>query len=165
MDYKEQAVLNKNLAAEWNKCSYIARIGGMKPEDFLLLNATAITDLLARAEAAENALSGKAGHTGAGETASKLLSYSKDMDIPEDVRAEIHAAAIMLFGVEEALRAAEVAEARAEKAERERDAAVSDLETIMAYNPDTCSFCKNVQCYVRGGAKPCLPKWRGQKEE
>ena len=47
----------------------------------------------------------------------------------------------------------------------ERDAAVSDLETIMAYNSDTCQFCKNGQCYVRGGTKSCLPKWRGQKEE
>ena len=58
--------------------------------------------------------------------------------------------------------------ARAEKAEGERDAAVSDLETVMAYGGgslDTCQFCKNGQCYKRGGAKPCLPKWRGQKEE
>lgn len=53
MDYKEQAELNKALAAEWNKCSCIYKIGGMKPKEFLLLNATAITDLLARAEAAE----------------------------------------------------------------------------------------------------------------
>ncbi len=55
-----------------------------------------------------------------------------------------------------------------EKAERERDAAISDLETIMAYGEadlDTCEFCKNGQCYERGGTKPCLPKWRGQKEE
>lgn len=63
------------------------------------------------------------------------------------------------------LARAEAAEAQAEKAERERDAAVSDLETIMAYKSDTCQFCKNGQCYVRGGTKSCLPKWRGQKEE
>lgn len=63
------------------------------------------------------------------------------------------------------LARAEAAEARAENAEMERDAAVSDLETIMAYNSDTCQFCKNGQCYVRGGTKSCLPKWRGQKEE
>lgn len=56
-----------------------------------------------------------------GETASKLLVYAKDMGLPEEIRGEMHAAAIMLFGVEEALRAAEAAEARAEKAERERD--------------------------------------------
>ena len=54
-----------------------------------------------------------------------------------------------------------------EQAKAERDAAISDLETIMAYgggNLDTCQYCKNGQCYVRGGTKSCLPKWRGQKE-
>lgn len=57
---------------------------------------------------------------------------------------------------------------RAEKAERERDAAVSDIETILAYgdvNLDTCQYCKNGQCYARGGTKPCFPKWRGAKGE
>ena len=68
--------------------------------------------------------------------------------------------------ITELLARAEVAEARAGKAERERDAAVSDLETIMAYESlDTCQFCKNSQCHIRGGTKPCLPKWRGIKEE
>ena len=52
-----------------------------------------------------------------------------------------------------------------EQAKAERDAAISNLETIMAYNSDTCQFCKNGQCYVRGGTKSCLPKGRGQKEE
>ena len=55
--------------------------------------------------------------------------------------------------------------AELEKVKWERDAAVSDLETIMAYNSDTCQFCKNGQCYARGGTKLCLPQWRGQKEE
>lgn len=75
--------------------------------------------------------------------------------------------AVELFDglITDLLARAEAAEGRAEKAERERDAAVSDLETIMAYNSDTCQFCKNGQCYVRGGTKSCLPKWRGQKEE
>ena len=46
----------------------------------------------------------------------------------------------------------------------ERDAAVCDLEIIMAdggRNLDTCQFCKNSQCYARGGTKLCLPEWRG----
>lgn len=55
--------------------------------------------------------------------------------------------------------------AELEQVKAERDAAISDLETIMAYKSDTCQFCKNGQCYVRGGTKSCLPKWRGQKEE
>ena len=56
---------------------------------------------------------------------------------------------------------------RAEKAEMERDDAVSDLETIMLFGDsglDTCDFCKNGQCYAKGGTNPCLPKWRGTKE-
>lgn len=58
--------------------------------------------------------------------------------------------------------------AELEKVKAERDAAVSDLETIMAYgggNLDTCQFCKNSQCYARGGTNLCLPEWRGQKED
>ncbi len=54
------------------------------------------------------------------------------------------------------------------RVKRERDAAVSDLETVMAYgdgNLDTCTFCKNGQCYERGGTKLCNPGWRGQKED
>lgn len=70
--------------------------------------------------------------------------------------------------INDLLARVEAAEARAEKAEREKYEAISDLETIMAYGEadlDTCEFCKNGQCYERGGTKPCLPKWRGQKEE
>ena len=55
-----------------------------------------------------------------------------------------------------------------EQVKREKDAAASDLESVMAYrgdNLDTCQFCKNGQCHVRGGTKQCLPQWRGQKEE
>lgn len=58
--------------------------------------------------------------------------------------------------------------AELEQVKRERDAAVSDLETVMAYgggNLDTCTFCKNGQCYERGGTKLCNPEWRGQKED
>ena len=58
--------------------------------------------------------------------------------------------------------------AELEKVKAERDAAISDLETIMAYgggNLDTCQYCKNGQCYARGGTKLCLPQWRGQKKD
>lgn len=47
----------------------------------------------------------------------------------------------------------------------ERDAAVSDIETAMAYPNDNCRFCKNANCQSRNGTKPCLPKWRGPKKE
>ena len=55
-------------------------------------------------------------------------------------------------------------QAENDRLKRERDAAVGDLETIMAYgggNLDTCQFCKNSQCYARGGTKLCLSEWRG----
>lgn len=55
-------------------------------------------------------------------------------------------------------------QAENERLRRERDAAVCDLEIIMAdggRNLDTCQFCKNSQCYARGGTKLCLPEWRG----
>ena len=52
-----------------------------------------------------------------------------------------------------------------EQVRRDRDAARSDIETALAYGMKDCELCKNSQCYVRGGTKPCLPKWRGQKEE
>ena len=58
--------------------------------------------------------------------------------------------------------------AELEQVKQESDAAVSDMETIMAYgggNLDTCQYCKNGQCYVRGGTKLCLPKWRGPQKE
>ena len=87
----------------------------------------------------------------------------------ERIRAEIRGPGGLL---EEAATALSTLQAENEKLRAEleqvkweRDAAVSDLETIMAYNSDTCQFCKNGQCYVRGGTKSCLPKWRGQKEE
>ena len=57
--------------------------------------------------------------------------------------------------------------AELEQVKREKDAAASDLESVMAYrgdNLDTCQFCKSGQCYVRGGTKQCLPQWRGPKE-
>lgn len=67
---------------------------------------------------------------------------------------------------ERANEACEKWEARAEQAEKERDAAISDLETAMAYGGTyNCQFCRNAQCLVRGGTKPCLPKWRGTEED
>ena len=55
--------------------------------------------------------------------------------------------------------------AELEQVKRDRDAARSDIETALAYGMKDCELCKNSQCYVRGGTNPCLPKWRGQKEE
>ena len=55
--------------------------------------------------------------------------------------------------------------AELEQVKAERDAAVSDIENALAYGLKDCELCVNSQCYVRGGTKPCLPKWRGPKKE
>ena len=63
-----------------------------------------------------------------------------------------------------AATALEQVQSENDRLNREGDAAVGDLETIMAYgggNLDTCQFCKNSQCYARGGTKLCIPEWRG----
>lgn len=57
--------------------------------------------------------------------------------------------------------------AELERVTKERDAAVSEIESIIAYGlhlPNTCPFCKNEQCKMRGGTEPCIPKWRGIQE-
>lgn len=50
---------------------------------------------------------------------------------------------------------------------QQRDAAVGDLEEIMfkgGQNTDTCMYCAATDCYNRGGAGLCNPRWRGKKE-
>lgn len=48
---------------------------------------------------------------------------------------------------------------------RAYEVAVQDLETIMLQggkNTDTCAYCRNDKCYVRGGRDCCNPIWRGR---
>ena len=100
------------------------------------------------------------------------FAFQEDLNIKEEAENANNAHIKIQYNYEE-LSVSEICkrlteeENRVEKAERERDAAVSDLETVMAYgggNLDTCQFCKNGQCYARGGTKLCFPEWRGQKE-
>ena len=111
--------------------------------------ATAITDLLARAEVAE--------------ARCKLAEKCFDDSV-------LHACETQL---ELEKKARTEAEARAEKAERERDAAVSDMEALMWHSGDGCNICAHsveahrvpyvrLTCYLKGN---CEPKWRGIKEE
>ena len=51
-------------------------------------------------------------------------------------------------------------ERRAEKAQRERDAAVRHLSSL-----EVCGYCKNGQCTRRGGTKECKFEWVGSKED
>lgn len=157
MDYKEQAVLNKSLAAEWNKSSYIAKIGGMKPEEFLSLNATAITDLLARAEAAE-------------EDRDRMREAMKPNCLLCDSMHE-NGNCTEVGGFCTAVPAAHcpliprlrnklaAVEARAENAEAQLRVAVGALV-------GQCKYCrKNQECTSRKGPHIYCWEWRGQKEE
>ena len=102
-----------------------------------------------------------------GELVGAPWPYSRAGDLvwqdPEPYFIEQAATALSTFRAENEKLRAEL-----EHVKSERDAAISDLETIMAYgggNLDTCQYCKNGQCYARGGTKLCLPKWRGIKED
>ena len=71
----------------------------------------------------------------------------------------------MRNAMKDAANAIERLQADLSRVTAERDAAVSDIENALAYGLKDCELCVNVQCYVRGGTKPCLPKWRGPKKE
>lgn len=101
--------------------------------------AQSITDLLARAEAAEY------------ELEQRKEYYDKMVDA---------LAAVGSKELEEAKGKLRAAEARAEKAERERDAAIKDLHIA-----EDCDTCKSKTCVPRGGNGKCRFEWRGQKEE
>lgn len=104
MDYKEQIEQAKHAAEKWREKHRIVGVGELRVDCMVDDITRSITDLLARAEAAE---------------------------------------------------------ARAEKAERERDAAVRQLASL-----EICGYCKNGQCTTRGGTKECKWEWNGgQKEE
>lgn len=102
-----------------------------------------------------------------GELVGAPWPYSRAGDLvwqdPEPYFIEQAATALSTLQAENEKLRAELEQVKAE-----HDAAISDLETIMAYgggNLDTCQYCKNGQCYARGGTKLCLPQWRGQKED
>lgn len=70
--------------------------------------------------------------------------------------------------ITELLARVEEAESRAEKAERERDAAIEDLQQ-MCVGGNTCAFCKHGRnCGKQGPGRktvePCW-EWHGKKEE
>lgn len=111
--------------------------------------AQSITDLLAWAEAEEKEV----------EHLRESLDFARTKD-----------AEIVRLG-----RALSEAEARAEKAEREREVAISDLKEIsdcdyckgMCNNVevDDCRECSNETCKCRGCDGHSNWEWKGQKEE
>ena len=96
------------------------------------LAATAITDLLARAEAAEK----------------RVEELEKSLSDAAQVVKTMQESTIPFY------------ERRAEKAQRERDAAVRHLSSL-----EVCGYCKNGQCARRGGTKECKFEWVGSKED
>lgn len=52
------------------------------------------------------------------------------------------------------------------KVEAERDAAISDMEKMMAISPaSVCVYCMATECYGRGGYRFCEPIWRGRERK
>ena len=158
MDYKELSTAVKMCGStpkvdQCRKCQYwdegdMSKCIPKMTEDA----ATAITDLLARAEAAEK---------------------ERDEEKRHRIHAEQHADAFMgdCESLYEKLNAAEV---RAEKAESERDAAISDLTYIARTYPVdlcddlVCQYCKhyqNVNTGCPGWTENDCFEWRGKKEE
>lgn len=171
MDYKKMVDLNQQFAKVWKTGTKIVGVGEHKPDDFLEMNAAAITDLLVRAEAEEAkandaervALGMAANYFRVNEVAKKILDYSRSDDTPDGMKDDLHEAAIMLFGVDEAQRKAEQAmeraekaEDRAEKAEKERDAAIKRLrETCWCAG---CEHFKGLDGCQLGSGEECSPE-------
>ena len=101
-----------------------------------------------------------------------------DCQYAGDSEFECTIAKLAATAITDLLSRAEAAEVRAEKAERERDAAISDMEALMWHSGDGCQICAHarevhkepyvrLECDLREKGKPldCEPKWRGIKEE
>ena len=132
--------------------------------------STAITDLLARAEAAE------AANSQLNVTVTTLMESNRKLAEELKVYMETDLAkahdALSADWAKQKQRA-KAAEARAEKAERERDAAISDLTYIARTYPVdlcddlVCQYCKhyqNVNTGCPGWTENDCFEWRGIKE-
>lgn len=79
-------------------------------------------------------------------------SFRQDGNVILPNKLEMHATAI-----EELL-------ARAEKAERERDAAIKSFESMVRYNEQPCIYCRNGYCGITVDACGSF-EYQGIKEE
>lgn len=131
MDYKKLAT--DLLSACEENCADCKYAGDSEFECTIAeLAATAITDLLVRAEAAEK----------------RVEELEKSLSDAAQVVKTMQESTIPFY------------ERRAEKAQRERDAAVRHLSSL-----EVCGYCKNGQCTRRGGTKECKFEWVGSKED
>lgn len=112
------------------------------------------------------------------ELAADLLSGCEencaDCEYAGDSEFECTIAKLAATAITDLLERSEEAEARAEKAERERDAAISDLTYIARTYPVdlcddlVCQYCKhyqNVNTGCPGWTENDCFEWRGNKEE
>lgn len=144
MDYKEQIEQAKHAAEKWREKHRIVGVGEFRVDCMVDDLTRSITDLLARAEAAEARVREL-------ETSFRTEKCENGPECAELGRVR---------------KALAEAEARAEKAERERDAAVEEI-------PKICYYCKRRKgwkvCEDWNGsqeAETCKKwEWRGQKEE
>lgn len=131
MDYKKLATDLLSVCEE--NCADCKYAGNSEFECTIAeLAATAITDLLARAESAEK----------------RVEELEKSLSDAAQVVKTMQESTIPFY------------ERRAEKAQRERDAAVRHLSSL-----EVCGYCKNGQCTRRGGTKECKFEWVGSKED
>lgn len=136
------------------------------PEPYFIEQAAnAITEMLARAEAAEAAQ----------ETLQLAMAEYKDRAEKAEERANRLEEEVKAYSESDLAKAhdllsadwakqkirADQAEARAEKAERERDKAVKTIETILG-SQKYCALCKNADCKnsITTDAT-CKPIWSG----
>lgn len=152
MDYKEQIEQAKHAAEKWREKHRIVGVGEFRVDCMVDDLCRSITDLLARAAAEEARV----------RELETSFRTEKCENGPECVE---------LGKVRKALAEAE---ARAEKAERERDAAISDLTYIARTYPVdlcddlVCQYCKhyqNVNTGCPGWTENDCFEWRGKKEE
>lgn len=154
MDYKEQIEKLKNLECIAYGYNINGEVLGMDCGDFeqiMVDAAESITDLLARAEAAEHLL----------QEVKEQRDYCREKCDVAEKNYQIE------------MERRKSAEYRARKTEQERDAAIKDLEKAMEFDfADNifwylCSICENKRddgrCKITNG--DCKPKWKGIKEE
>lgn len=139
MDYKEQIEQAKHAAEKWREKHRIVGVGEFRVDCMVDDLTRSITDLLARAEAAEARVREL-------ETSFRTEKCENGPECAELGRVR---------------KALAEAEARAEKAERERDAAVADLRLV-----SDCRTCGNVSPWCIENPDKCKGwEWRGRKEE
>ena len=139
MDYKEQIEQAKHAAEKWREKHRIVGVGELRVDCMVDDLTRSITDLLARAEAAEAEKKKKKGYYHQMVDALAAVD-SRDL---EEAKAKLKAADGLCKRLDDARENANKAAAkwegmyhmaleRAEKAERERDAAIKTLDRLDA---------------------------------